>query len=85
MLSEPAWPSWLLAGEAGRVAEDVVNRNQNPKSDPDNVALQLRRAISIRAEWKRLLENHAIAPSAARLCGTSLRPGDIRRLHTLDF
>jgi hypothetical protein len=30
--------------------------------------LQLRRAIGIQAEEKRLLEKHAIAPSAARLC-----------------
>jgi hypothetical protein len=33
-----------------------------------NAGLQLRRAISIQAEGKRLLEKHAIAPSAARLC-----------------
>jgi len=33
-----------------------------------NASLQLRRAISIQAEGKKLLEKHAIAPSAARLC-----------------
>jgi hypothetical protein len=33
-----------------------------------NDGLQLRRAISIQAEGTRLLEKHAIAPSAARLC-----------------
>jgi len=33
-----------------------------------NDGLQLRRAISIQAEGKKLLEKHAIAPSAARLC-----------------
>src|SRR5258705_7002353 len=33
-----------------------------------NVGLQLRRAISIQAEGKKLLEKDAIAPSAARLC-----------------
>jgi hypothetical protein len=33
-----------------------------------NAGLQLRRAISIRVEEKKLLEKHAIAPSAARLC-----------------
>ena len=33
-----------------------------------NAGLQLRRAISIQAEGKKLLEKHAIAPSAARLC-----------------
>jgi len=33
-----------------------------------NGGLQLRRAISIQAEGKELLEKHAIAPSAARLC-----------------
>jgi hypothetical protein len=35
---------------------------------PPNASLQLRRAISIQAEEIRLLEKHAIAPSAARLC-----------------
>ena len=35
---------------------------------PPNAGLQLRRAISIQAEGIRLLEKHAIAPSAARLC-----------------
>ena len=39
---------------------------QNAKKHNDG--LQLRRAISIRAEGKKLLEKHAIAPSAARLC-----------------
>jgi len=29
----------------------------------DNAGLQLRRAISIQAKWKRLLEKHATAPS----------------------
>jgi hypothetical protein len=33
-----------------------------------NDGLQLRRAISIQAEGKKLFEKHAIAPSAARLC-----------------
>jgi hypothetical protein len=33
-----------------------------------NAGLQLRRAISIQAERKKLLEKHATAPSAARLC-----------------
>jgi hypothetical protein len=33
-----------------------------------NDGLQLRRAISIQAEGKELLEKHAIAPAAARLC-----------------
>jgi len=37
-----------------------------------NAGLQLRRAISIQAERKRLLEKHAIAPSAARLCCAAL-------------
>jgi hypothetical protein len=35
---------------------------------PPNAGLQLRRAISIQAEGRKLLEKHAIAPSAARLC-----------------
>ena len=34
-----------------------------------NAAVQLRRAISIRAEGIKLLEKHAIGPSAARLVG----------------
>jgi hypothetical protein len=33
-----------------------------------NAGLQLRRAITIQADGKRLLEKNAIAPSAARLC-----------------
>jgi hypothetical protein len=37
------------------------------RSNP-TLGLQLRRAISIQAEGARLLEKHAIAPSAARLC-----------------
>jgi hypothetical protein len=36
-----------------------------------NEGLQLRRANSIQAEGIKLLENHAIAPSAARLCWIS--------------
>jgi hypothetical protein len=35
---------------------------------PYNAGLQLRRAISLQAEGIRLLEKHAIAQSAARLC-----------------
>jgi len=37
-----------------------------------NAGLQLRRAISIRPEGKSLLEKHAVAPSAARLCYVAL-------------
>jgi hypothetical protein len=36
-----------------------------------NAGLQLRRAISIQAEGTKLLEKHAIAPSAARLCSAA--------------
>jgi len=36
-----------------------------------NDGLQLRRAISIQPEGKSLLEKHAIAPSAARLCSAA--------------
>ena len=36
-----------------------------------NAGLQLRRAISIQAEGIRLLESHATAPSAARLCSAA--------------
>ena len=42
-----------------------------PQGKP-NDGLQLRRAISIQAARKRLLEKHAIAPSAARRCSASL-------------
>ena len=41
---------------------------------PHNAWLQLRRAISIQPEGKRLLEKDAIAPSAARL-GSARRRG----------
>jgi hypothetical protein len=37
-------------------------------SGQPNDGLQLRRAITIQAEGKKLFEKHAIAPSAARLC-----------------
>jgi hypothetical protein len=43
-----------------------------------NDGLQLRRAISIQAEGKRLLERDAIAPSAARLCSLAPLPGNRR-------
>jgi len=42
-----------------------------PEPKPPNVGLQLRRAITIQAEGIRLLEKHAIAPSAARLCSAA--------------
>jgi hypothetical protein len=48
----------------------LVNGFQKAKRD--NAGLQLRRANSIQAEGKKLLEKHAIAPSAARLCSASL-------------
>jgi hypothetical protein len=38
------------------------------KGIASNAGLQLRRAISIQSEGNKLLEKHAIAPSAARLC-----------------
>ena len=38
-----------------------------------NAGLQLRRAISIQPEEIELLEKHAIAPSAARLCWIASR------------
>jgi hypothetical protein len=41
---------------------------RKPQRVRPNAGLQLRRAISIQADGKRLLEKHAIAPSAARLC-----------------
>ena len=38
-----------------------------------NAGLQLRRAISIQSEGKRLLEKHAVAPSAAIACCAAWR------------
>jgi hypothetical protein len=40
----------------------------SPQAKLSNGGLQLRRAISIQTAGKKLLEKHAIAPSAARLC-----------------
>ncbi len=58
---------------AGTTHVRVVDLGE-PKAAP-----QLRRAISIRAEGKRLFKQYAIAPSAARLCSGaahhSLLPG----------
>jgi len=57
-------------------ARSVINKNLNTVdalvrtflAGSPNASLQLRRALSIRPEGKRLLEKDAIAPSAARLC-----------------
>jgi hypothetical protein len=46
-----------------------------------NAGLQLRRAISMQAEGNTLLEKHAIAPSAARLCSAAI---DDKRLWTIE-
>src|SRR6267143_3093223 len=46
-----------------------------------NAGLQLRRAISIQAEGKKLLERHAIAPSAARLCSAFVGIILLSRIH----
>src|SRR6185503_3735386 len=46
----------------------LVLSNSPRAKEAGNDRLQLRRAISIQAEGKKLLEKHAIAPSAARLC-----------------
>jgi hypothetical protein len=45
---------------------------KRPLSAKPNDGLQLRRAISIEAEGMKLLEKHAVAPSAARLCSAAL-------------
>ena len=56
-----------------------------------NAGLQLRRAISIQAEGKKLLEKHAVAPSAARLCSTArlswslLQTGAMKMDKVFDF
>jgi hypothetical protein len=50
---------------------DRLHLNQSMPTlviDSYDVVLQLRRAISIQAEGIRLLEKHAIAPSAASAC-----------------
>ena len=44
------------------------------KDEAPNDGLQLRRAISAQAEVMRLLENHATARSAARLCWAARGP-----------
>jgi hypothetical protein len=55
----------------------ILNINTLPNDfgqklrEAPNAGLQLRRAISIQAEGTRLLEKHAIAPSAARLCSAA--------------
>ena len=46
----------------------IRNIDWIPPFEPPNAGLQLRRAISFKLGGKRLLEKHAIAPSAARLC-----------------
>jgi hypothetical protein len=51
------------------------------KGTRDNAGLQLRRAISIQAERKKLLEKHAIAPSAATLCWMLLLTDSALNLH----
>jgi hypothetical protein len=48
-----------------------VSKNAFAISEAANDGLQLRRAISIQVEGKKLLEKHAIAPSAARLCSAA--------------
>jgi hypothetical protein len=49
--------------------------------EASNAALQLRRAIGIQPEGKRLLEKHGIAPSTASACWISRGP----RLRSLFF
>jgi hypothetical protein len=41
------------------------------KKVPSNTALHLRRAISIQSAREKLLEKHAIAPSAASACSAA--------------
>ncbi|MFN2515228.1 MAG: hypothetical protein ABR556_03345 [Pyrinomonadaceae bacterium] len=50
------------------VGVEGISHSTLRKRKKSNAGLQLRRAISIRADGIKLLENHAIAPSAARLC-----------------
>jgi len=50
-----------------------------------NDGLQLRRAITIQTEGTKLLEKHAIAPSAARLCWIAFDVSDLLWLSTLRF
>jgi hypothetical protein len=59
-------PSIELFQESWRRRELEAGRISS--SGSPNAGLQLRRAISIQTEGTRLLEKHAIAPSAARLC-----------------
>jgi len=53
---------------------DYENKFQSSmQRKPHNDCLQLRRTISIQDKGKKLLERHAIAPSAARLCWAAAR------------
>ena len=53
----------------GRGEEESRDEYENRFHEkPPDAALQLRRAISIQAELKTLLEKNAIAPSAASAC-----------------
>src|SRR5687767_1244125 len=55
---------------AARVSEVVTSRliNDDSRRNPGTQRLPSAAAISIHTEGKKLLEKHAIAPSAARLC-----------------
>src|SRR6266542_5310812 len=73
---EIAWHGDTVATRIPRISQQhgintpeatpvVINYSHNRIAP--NAGLQLRRAISIQGEGKRLLEKHAVAPSAARL------------------
>src|SRR6185295_7780181 len=62
----------FLLRSVNRFAYDTLRQEGcSQMSETSNAALQLRRAISIQSEVKKLLEKNAIAPSAARLCSRS--------------
>jgi hypothetical protein len=61
-------PSRLRAARATKLSSLALLYWFSNSGTRDNAGLQLRRAITIQAEGKKLLEKHAIAPSAARLC-----------------
>ena len=68
-------PRYMSSFMAAKVMAAKNNRNVGSHSfgfftsdEQPTAGLQLRRAISIQPKRKKLLEKHAIAPSAARLC-----------------
>jgi hypothetical protein len=58
----------MQATSRGALVQIIEAPLSKPNAKRPNAGLQLRRAISTQAEGTKLLEKHAVAPSAARLC-----------------